>query len=556
MRRVWLSLMILVALLVTACSGGQPAAAPTATPAAAEPEATEAPTEEPMDDPSGEDQISIAGSTTVQPVAEKVGEAFSEMTGVKVDVAGGGSSSGVKAAGDGTADIGNASRDIKDSELETYPELVIHTIAKDGIAIVSHPEGTVDELTTDQVRDIFAGVITDWSEVGGENVPITVISREEGSGTRGAFEEMVMGEDAAITDSAIFQDSNGKVRTAVASTPNSIAFLSFGYLDNSVLAISIDGVEPTVENAVNGSYPVVRPLNMVTLGEPEGAVKDFLDFVMSPDGQAIVVDEGFIAVVEGMGEESASEPPAEGQGQISIAGSTTVQPVAEKVGEAFSEMTGVKVDVAGGGSSSGVKAAGDGTADIGNASRDIKDSELETYPELVIHTIAKDGIAIVSHPEGTVDELTTDQVRDIFAGVITDWSEVGGENVPITVISREEGSGTRGAFEEMVMGEDAAITDSAIFQDSNGKVRTAVASTPNSIAFLSFGYLDNSVLAISIDGVEPTVENAVNGSYPVVRPLNMVTLGEPEGAVKDFLDFVMSPDGQAIVVDEGFIAVK
>ncbi|MBN1246356.1 MAG: substrate-binding domain-containing protein, partial [Anaerolineae bacterium] len=128
--------------------------------------------------------------------------------------------------------------------------------------------------------------------------------------------------------------------------------------------------------------------------------------------------------------------------------------------------------------------------------------------------------------------------------------------VPITVISREEGSGTRGAFEEMVMGEDAAITDSAIFQDSNGKVRTAVSSTPNSIAFLSFGYLDNSVLAIAVDGVEPTVENAINGTYPVVRPLNMVTLGEPEGAVKAFLDFVMSVEGQAIVEEEGFIAVK
>jgi phosphate transport system substrate-binding protein len=341
----------------------------------------------------------------------------------------------------------------------------------------------------------------------------------------------------------------------VASTPDSIAFLSFGYLDNSVLAISIDGVEPTVENAVNGSYPVVRPLNMCTLGEPEGVVKDFLDFVMSEEGQAIVVDEGFIAVAGGMAEEpeTTEEPQTD---RISIAGSTTVQPVAEKVGEAFTELTGAKVDVAGGGSSSGVKAAGDGTADIGNASRDIKDSELETYPDLVIHTIAKDGIAIVSHPEGTVDELTTEQVREIFAGNITNWSEVGGEDTPIVVISREEGSGTRGAFEDMVMGDDAAITDSAIFQDSNGKVRTAVASTPDSIAFLSFGYLDNSVLAISIDGVEPTVENAVNGSYPVVRPLNMCTLGEPEGAVKAFLDFVMSPDGQAIVVDEGFIAVK
>jgi phosphate transport system substrate-binding protein len=469
---------------------------------------------------------------------------------VKIDVAGGGSSSGVKAAGDGTADIGNASREIKDSELETYPDLVIHTIARDGIAIVAHPEATVDELTVEQARQIFAGEITNWSEVGGENAPITVVSREEGSGTRGAFEDMVMGDDAAITDEAIFQDSNGKVRTTVSSTPNSIGFLSFGYLDESILAMYIEGVEPSVENAQNGSYPVVRPLNMVTDGEPAGEVKAFLDFIMSAEGQAIVEDEGYIPVGGG-------EAMMDLSGQLSLAGSTTVQPLAEKLGEQYMEDNpNVKIDVAGGGSSSGVKAAGDGTADIGNASREIKDSELETYPDLVIHTIARDGIAIVAHPEATVDELTVEQARQIFAGEITNWSEVGGENAPITVVSREEGSGTRGAFEDMVMGDDAAITDEAIFQDSNGKVRTTVSSTPNSIGFLSFGYLDESVLAMYIDGVEPSVENAQNGSYPVVRPLNMVTLGEPTGLAEGFLDFIMSAEGQAIVEDEGYIPVN
>ncbi|MBN1248313.1 MAG: substrate-binding domain-containing protein, partial [Anaerolineae bacterium] len=132
MRRAWMSILILVALLATGCGGAAPTAAPTATPQPAEPAATEAPTQAATEEPAGGEQISIAGSTTVQPVAEKIGAAFTEMTGAKVDVAGGGSSSGVVAAGDGTADIGNASRDIKQSELETYPDLVIHTIAQDG----------------------------------------------------------------------------------------------------------------------------------------------------------------------------------------------------------------------------------------------------------------------------------------------------------------------------------------------------------------------------------------------------------------------------------------
>jgi phosphate transport system substrate-binding protein len=290
MRRLWISVLILVALLVTACGGGT-TPAPTTVPAATPvPAATQAPTSE------AQSQVSIAGSTTVQPVAEKLAEAFMAANpNVKIDVAGGGSSGGVKAAGDGTADIGNVSREIKDSEKETYPNMKIFVIALDGIAIVVHPEVPVDELTKDQVRDIFAGVITNWSELGGDNQPITVISREEGSGTRGAFEELLMGEDA-IMDQAIFQDSNGKVRTAVSSTPNSIAYLSFGYLDQSVLTVAIDGVEPTVANALNGSYTVVRPLNMCTNGDPEGAVKAYLDFVLGPEGQALVEKEGYISV--------------------------------------------------------------------------------------------------------------------------------------------------------------------------------------------------------------------------------------------------------------------
>ncbi len=297
MRHIWISLLVMVALLVVAC-GGQPIADPTATPmpAASESVADASDADPVSQNPGAAGQISVAGSTTVQPLAEKLGEAFMALNPeIRIDVAGGGSSSGVVAAGDGTADIGNASREIKASELETYPELKLYTIAQDGIAIVAHAELAVDDLTLDQVRGIFAGRITDWSEVGGETQPITVISREEGSGTRGAFEELVMGDDA-ITDSAIFQDSNGKVRTAVSSTPNSIAYLSFGYLDSSVLIVAVDEILPTTENVLNGSYGVVRPLIMVTNGEPTGIVAAWLDWIMSSDGQAVVSDQGYIAV--------------------------------------------------------------------------------------------------------------------------------------------------------------------------------------------------------------------------------------------------------------------
>jgi phosphate transport system substrate-binding protein len=285
-----LVLAMLVTLVGCQCGGTETPAATTA------PQATDAP--KATDKPAGmSGTISLAGSTTVQPVAEKLGEAFKAANpDVQIDVQGGGSSVGVKSAGEGTVDIGNASREIKDSEIDTYPDLVIHTIARDGIAIVVNPGVTVDGLTKAEVQAIFAGEIANWSEVGGPDKAIVVVSREEGSGTRAAFEEMVMGEEAVIVDTAILQPSNGAVKTTVSTTDDAIGFLSFGYLDASVKAVDIDGVKATVDNAKSGTYPIVRPLNMLTNGEPTGVVKAFLDFVMSAEGQAVVEEEGYLSI--------------------------------------------------------------------------------------------------------------------------------------------------------------------------------------------------------------------------------------------------------------------
>jgi phosphate transport system substrate-binding protein len=294
------SSLVLIGLLVLAmlatlvgCQCGQETPQATEAPG----ESTEAPaqpTEEPAADMTG--GIALAGSTTVQPVAEQLVTAFKAANpDVRIDVQGGGSSVGVKSAGEGTVDIGMASREVKDSELDEFPNLVIHTIAYDGIAIAVHPDVGVDGLTVEQVRDIFSGAITNWSEVGGPDKAIVVVSREEGSGTRGAFEEMVMDEEV-IVDTAILQPSNGAVKTTVSTTEDAIGFLSFGYLDASVRALDIGGVEATVENAKSGTYPIVRPLNMLTDGEPEGVVKAFLDFVMSAESQAVIEEEGYLSV--------------------------------------------------------------------------------------------------------------------------------------------------------------------------------------------------------------------------------------------------------------------
>ena len=260
--------------------------------------------------------------------------------------------------------------------------------------------------------------------------------------------------------------------------------------------------------------------------------------------------------------EETSEPTEEQaglSGQIQIAGSTTVQPLAEVLAEAFmADNPDVTIEIQGGGSSVGVTSAGEGTVDIGNASRNVKESEFEEFPELIVHTIAFDGIAIVTNPDLELPSLSIEQVKAIFAGEITNYSELGGLAAEIVVVSREEGSGTRAAFEELVMetgDEEAMISENAILQQSNGQVRTTVSTTPNTIGYLSFGFLDESVNTIAIDGVDPTVANVKSGDYAIFRPLNMLTNGEPNELAQAFLDFILSDLGQEIV-SEDYITIN
>jgi len=256
---------------------------------------------------------------------------------------------------------------------------------------------------------------------------------------------------------------------------------------------------------------------------------------------------------ETTGEPNATEE-AGLSGQIQIAGSTTVQPLAEVLAEAFmADNPDVTIEIQGGGSSVGVTSAGEGTVDIGNASRNVKESEFEEFPELIVHAIAYDGIAIVSNPDLELPSLTIEQVKAIFSGEITNFSDVGGPGAEIVVVSREEGSGTRAAFEELVMEsgeEEAVITEDAILQQSNGQVRTTVSTTPNTIGYLSFGFLDESINTVAIDGVDPTIANVKNDSYSIFRPLNMLTNGEPNALVQAFLDFILGDAGQEIVAED------
>nr|QNO43939.1 hypothetical protein NANOEKIO_00039 [Methanosarcinales archaeon ANME-2c ERB4]QNO44492.1 hypothetical protein ELEJOALA_00039 [Methanosarcinales archaeon ANME-2c ERB4]QNO44605.1 hypothetical protein JBICLBBK_00008 [Methanosarcinales archaeon ANME-2c ERB4]QNO45224.1 hypothetical protein KDMJNAGO_00039 [Methanosarcinales archaeon ANME-2c ERB4] len=245
-------------------------------------------------------KLQIAGSTTVLPIAEECARVYMEAhPGSQIYVSGGGSSHGVKSVADGTVDIGDASRDMKDSERESYPNLMTHGIAKDGVAIVVHPSNPVSDLTMEQLQGIYTGKITNWQEVGGADAEIMVVSREEGSGTRDCFETSVLKPiKAEVTDYAIVQDSNGKVRTTIAGNANGIGVLSLGYVDSDVKAVRLDGTIVTVENIRSGEYAISRTLLMITDGEPDADEQAFLDFVLSSEGQAIVSEVHFIPVSE------------------------------------------------------------------------------------------------------------------------------------------------------------------------------------------------------------------------------------------------------------------
>jgi len=239
--------------------------------------------------------IIIAGSTSVQPYAEVLAEHYALLhPKSEIDVQGGGSSAGITAAMSGTADIGMSSRDLKGDELELWSV----EIAKDGLAIIINPSNVVENLTLEQIHDIYTAKISDWSELGGHEAKIHIIAREEGSGTRSAFESLVMG-DERITPKAIIQSANGAVRQLVSGDINSIGFISLGLVDNTVKASKIDGIMPSKENVLNGSYNLHRPFLFVVNGEPSGLTKEFIDFTLSPEGQQILIDEGLISLIGG-----------------------------------------------------------------------------------------------------------------------------------------------------------------------------------------------------------------------------------------------------------------
>ncbi len=243
--------------------------------------------------------VSVNGSTTVLPAMQLVAESFMKThPDVTVTISGTGSGNGIKALQDKTADIAMSSRELKAKEAEALKKLgdtQTYVVAHDAIIPVVNTKNAVKGLTIEQLRDIYAGKIKDWKEVGGAAAPIVVIGRDTSSGTYECFQELVMGK-TRVSQRALLQSSNGGVVQAVAGNPNAIGYIGVGYMDAQTTALEVNGVKPGIETAKNKTWPIARDLYLFTANAPEGGAKALIDMMLSPEGQKDVEKAGFVPV--------------------------------------------------------------------------------------------------------------------------------------------------------------------------------------------------------------------------------------------------------------------
>jgi phosphate transport system substrate-binding protein len=244
-----------------------------------------------------EGKIDIAGGTAHIPVMKDAAKnIMSRYPQIIITVAGGGSGVGIQKVAEGLVDIGNAGRPVSTKEREKYPQLKSFPFAIDGVAAAVNPANKISGLSSKQIQDIFSGKIINWKEVGGDDAEIHIFNRDEASGTRSVFWKKCLNK-GVVVESANIVASNGAMKVAVSQDRYALGYLSIGHIDNTVKAVKLDGVAPTQENAVDGSYPVVRKLFMNTLGAPEPLVKTFIDYILSHEGAANISSHGYIPLL-------------------------------------------------------------------------------------------------------------------------------------------------------------------------------------------------------------------------------------------------------------------
>ncbi|KZX12577.1 phosphate ABC transporter substrate-binding protein [Methanobrevibacter filiformis] len=239
---------------------------------------------------SSYERINIVGSTSVQPLGEKLAETYTENNNVLINVQGGGSGMGIRSSHQNITDIGMSSKELNNEEKKELEELIL---GQEGIVISVNNENNVNDLNIGQIKNIFSGKIRNWKEVGGKDLNIEVITREEGSGTRSAFEDLVM-EDSKIKADAIVQSSTESVKQSIVSNPGAIGFVSYAHMSDDVKSLLVDGVDVSEETIADKSYKLQRPFIFLINGEPKDSVKEFLQWVYSPEGIKIIKEEKIV----------------------------------------------------------------------------------------------------------------------------------------------------------------------------------------------------------------------------------------------------------------------
>ena len=309
-----LAALLIASIAVAGCtdSGSKTPAAPAPTGAVtsqtpAQVSTTAAPVTTAASVSTGQRQtIKISGSTTVLPIIQKAADQYmAAHPDADIQVSGGGSGVGIQAIGAKTVDIGMSSREVTKDEMKKYPSFVVTSVAQDGIAVVVNPANEIQYITLDQIKDIYLGKITKWTQITGANVPntnnqIVIIGRDSASGTRSYFDESVLLK-ATPTKTMLEKNSNGAVLQTIAQTPGSIGYVSIGFVSMDVKALPIwynydKIISPTIENVKSKTYPVSRDLYVITNGQPSGLTGDFIKYILSPEGQKIASDEGYVTL--------------------------------------------------------------------------------------------------------------------------------------------------------------------------------------------------------------------------------------------------------------------
>ncbi|MFJ7950185.1 phosphate ABC transporter substrate-binding protein [Lysinibacillus sp. NPDC096418] len=248
------------------------------------------------DTQTGGSLVTISGSTSIGPLAEKLAMKYEEENDVKIEVNQIGSSAGITNAINGVSQIGMASRDLKQEEKDSNLQELI--IAYDGIVVVAHPSNPIKNLTMEQVKRIFTGEVTNWKEIGGKDMEIVVVSREDGSGSRDAFQEIVGYKSGQLIKNAIVASGNGNIKTTVAMNKHAVGFISFEYVDESISTMDINGVQATAENVLAGQYELSRPFLFVHKEDVPESAKQFMEFILTIEGQKIVESAGAIPLTK------------------------------------------------------------------------------------------------------------------------------------------------------------------------------------------------------------------------------------------------------------------